>query len=88
MSKKKNDRIKLPKTLMGVKLPKQSRREVNRLLKNLPASTAKPLIATAVGAIATILAERLDQPLKTLIESGERRLKQSRAAKPAGASTH
>jgi hypothetical protein len=65
MSKnRKKDQIKLPKRLLGVKLPKEARRNVNDLLALVPASTAKPIATMAVTAVATVLVERLEQPLK------------------------
>lgn len=69
MAKKaKNKPLKMPKRLLGAKLPKDARRTLNRLLKLAPADAAKPLITAAVGGIAVALAERLEQPLKDLLE--------------------
>jgi hypothetical protein len=67
MSKK--NRLKLPKKLLGVEIPKTSRKQVDKLLKNLPADSAKPLLGAAVAALVTALAARLEQPLTDLIES-------------------
>ena len=69
MSKTK-DRVKLPKRLLGVKIPKATRKSVNAMLKGIPAPTAKPLLAVAVGALMTSLAARLEGPLQELIEKG------------------
>jgi hypothetical protein len=55
--------MKLPKRLLGVKLPKKSRKSLNRLLKGASSDVAHPLVAAAVGSFATILAERLEKPL-------------------------
>jgi hypothetical protein len=77
--KKKNDRIKLPKRLLGVKLPKEARRNVNDLLAMVPASTAKPLAAMAVTAVTTVLAERLEQPLKEWLQRTGLETEQARA---------
>jgi hypothetical protein len=68
MSKKK-DRIKLPKRFAGVKIPKEARSGINRMLKGLPAPAAKPLLASAVTALIGTLATRLEEPLRELIEA-------------------
>ena len=85
--KKKSDRIKLPKRLLGVKLPKEARRNVNDLLALVPASTAKPMATMAVTAVATVLAERLEEPLKEWLQragqDGDRR--GGREDRPGGA---
>ena len=65
---KKNKKLKLPKRLLGVKLPKDARKTLNKLLKVAPADAAKPLISMAVGGVAVALAERLEQPLKDLLD--------------------
>ncbi len=77
MSKKnkKKDRLKLPKRFLGVKIPKNTRRTVNKLLKDLPAPAAKPVLTAAVGALATALVARIEDPLRELIEKRD-------AAKP------
>jgi hypothetical protein len=64
----KKDRIKLPKRLLGVKLPKATRKSLNRMLKSVSTDIARPLAAAAVGAFATIITERLEAPLKDLAE--------------------
>lgn len=69
MGKKKNSRVKLPKRVAGVKVPKEARKSVNRLLRSLPAPTAKPLLGAAVGALVTSLAAALEDPLRELIEA-------------------
>ncbi len=66
---KKQDRTKLPKRVAGVKVPKEARRSVNRLLKSLPRPAAKPLLAAAIGALVTSLAAALEEPLRDLIEA-------------------
>jgi len=78
MSKKskKNDRLKLPKRFAGVKIPKDTRKSINRLLKDLPSPAAKPLLTAAVGALVTALAARIEDPLREMIE------KRSGPAKP------
>lgn len=85
MGKKKNDRIKLPKRIAGVKIPKQARKSVNTLLKGVPAPAARPLLGAAIAALVTTLAEKLENPLRELIEShtakpGERDDKAPRTA--------
>ena len=79
MSKKsmKKDRLKLPKRFLGVKIPKDTRRAVNKLLKDLPAPAAKPLLTAAVGALVTALAARIEDPLRELVE------KRTTPAKPS-----
>lgn len=69
MGKKSKSALKLPKRIAGVKIPKQARKSVNRLLKQLPEPAAKPLLGMAIGALVTTLAERLEDPLRELIES-------------------
>jgi hypothetical protein len=66
---KKADKIKLSKQIAGVKIPKPARKSINKLLKQLPAPAAKPLLGAAVGALVTTLAERLEEPLRELVES-------------------
>ncbi len=69
MSKKsKGKRMKLPKRLLGVKVPKDARRQINGLLKLAPHDAAKPLIAMAVGTVAVALAEKLEHPLQELLK--------------------
>ena len=78
---KKRNKMRLPKRLMGVKLPKEARRGVNGLLKSLPPSAAKPIIVAAVSGIALVLAEKLEHPLRTLIESANDRASRKRPAR-------
>lgn len=66
--KSKTNRIKLPKRLLGVKLPKQSRKNLNRILKGVSSAQANPLVAAAVGSFVTLLAERLEQPLQAIVD--------------------
>lgn len=92
MAKKaKNKRLKMPKRLLGVKLPKDARRTVNRLLKLAPADAAKPLISAAVGGIAVALAEKLEQPLKELLEGrwpDAKAMGRNKPAMPHSPATH
>jgi hypothetical protein len=89
MSKqRKKDRIKLPKRLLGVKIPKATRKQVNALLKQLPTSTAKPLLGATVGTLVAALAARLEQPLHDLIESYTRPGKTSAEGKGAVPTAH
>jgi adenine/guanine phosphoribosyltransferase-like PRPP-binding protein len=70
MSKKKNkDRVKLPKRFLGVKIPKATRKNVNAMLKGVPAPAVKPVLTAAVGGLVAALAARLEGPLQELIES-------------------
>ncbi|MFC0204579.1 hypothetical protein [Novosphingobium soli] len=57
--KKKKGSVKLPKRLMGVKIPKDLRSTINAALKEVPAHTLKPLLLSAVGALATGVLGRL-----------------------------
>lgn len=66
---KKRKAAKLPKKFLGVKIPKATRKQVNGLLKTMPAASSKPLLGAAVGALMTALAVRLEQPITDLIES-------------------
>jgi hypothetical protein len=75
---KKQDRIKLPKRIAGVKVPKEARKSVNRLLRTLPAPSAKPLLVAALGTLVTSLAKALEDPLRELIEAETARLDRKR----------
>lgn len=66
---KKQDRAKLPKRVAGVKVPKEARRSVNRLLKSLPTPATKPLLGAAIGTLVTSLAAALEDPLRELIDA-------------------
>lgn len=87
MSKTKN-RLKLPKRLLGVKIPKTTRKQVNAVLAGLPGDTAKPLLAVAVGGLVTALAARLEQPLAELIEAHADPKKRRRKDEPAVPAVH
>ncbi len=63
----KTKSLKLPKRLLGVRVPKANRKRVNRLLKNLPDAPANPLVAAAIGSVMALLLERLEQPLNELV---------------------
>jgi hypothetical protein len=67
----KKNSMKLPKRLLGVKLPKKSRKSLNRILKGASSDVAHPLVAAAVGSFATLLAERLEKPLSALLAAAE-----------------
>lgn len=58
MPKKKKDRVKLPKRLMGVKVPKETRRTINAILKDVPASSIKPMLLTAIGTLTSSVLAR------------------------------
>jgi len=75
MSKKRKhkDRLKLPKRLLGVKLPKDTRRRVNGLLKELPSPAAHPAASILVGTVVSALAARLEDPLRGFIETYPKR---------------
>ena len=60
MGKKKKDRVKLPKRLMGVKIPKETRRTINAILKDVPASSIKPTLLAAIGTLATSVVARFE----------------------------
>jgi hypothetical protein len=69
MSRKKTkDRVKLPKRLLGVKIPKATRKSVNAMLKDVPAPALKPLMTMAVGGLVTALAARFEAPLQEFID--------------------
>lgn len=84
MGKARKGQLKLPKRLMGVKLPKKTRKNLNALLRGVPSSEANPLVGAAVGAFVTIMAERLEQPLRDLIESRLPGGQHRHEEKPAG----
>ena len=59
-NKKKKDRVKLPKRLMGVKIPKETRRTINALLKDIPATSIKPTLLAAIGTLASGIVARFE----------------------------
>jgi hypothetical protein len=65
--KSKKNRLKLPKRVLGARIPKDSRKRINGLLKHAPASESRPIVAAAVSIVATMLAERLEGPLNELL---------------------
>ena len=90
MSKKskKNDSLKLPKRFAGVKIPKDARRSVNRLLKDLPSPAAKPLLTAAVGGLIAALAARLEEPIRDMIQSKTPRKKARAGIEPVASTAH
>lgn len=60
MSKKKKGRVKLPKRLMGVKIPKETRRRINAVLKDVPARSIKPMLQAAIGMLASNVIARFE----------------------------
>lgn len=64
MGKKKT---KLPKRILGAKMPKDARKRLNRLLRVAPAGDVRPIVAGAVAIIATLLADRLEGPLADML---------------------
>lgn len=60
MGKKKKNRVKLPKRLMGVKIPKETRRTVNAMLKDVPSGSLKPMLLAAIGTLATSVLARFE----------------------------
>ena len=87
MGKARKNQLKLPKRLLGVKVPKKSRKSLNALLRGVPSSQANPLVGAVVGSFVTMMVERLEQPLRDLIEAqlpaGKRRSKE----RPSGLSS-
>ncbi|HKX78437.1 MAG TPA: hypothetical protein VJM34_07960 [Novosphingobium sp.] len=67
--------IKLPKSIMGMKLPKKARRSVNKLFRSAHSSKADLFVTALAGALATKLAEHMNEPL-------ERALKKSGLVSP------
>lgn len=63
MAKKAKGGLKLPKRLLGVKVPKQTRKHLNGLLKELVGGEANPLVAAAVGSMLAVVTERLGKPM-------------------------
>ena len=56
----KMKQAKLPKKLLGVKIPKKTRRSINTLLKDIPGNVAMPLLSAAVGAVLNGIVNRLE----------------------------
>lgn len=80
MSKrKKKDRVKLPKRLMGVKIPKETRRTINALLKDVPARSVKPMLLAAIGSLATGVLARFEGD-QAPEETGRSKAARARAA--------
>jgi hypothetical protein len=65
---KKNKKIKLPKKMLGLKVPKQPRKAVNAVLKQVPASQSQPTLAVAIGLLATALAKQLEGPIREFLD--------------------
>jgi hypothetical protein len=59
MGKKKNKGIKVPKKLMGFKLSKGTRKDLNKLLKMTAIPDKRTLAMSAMSAITALLAERM-----------------------------
>lgn len=68
MAKKNKKGIKVPKKMLGIKLPKQPRKSVNALMKQVPASQAQPTLAIVVGLLATAIATQLEGPIKEFLD--------------------
>lgn len=81
MSDKKN-RLKLPKRLLGVKIPKATRKLVKAQFKGVAADKAEPQIAAAVGTLVAILTAKVDQPQSEAVKSdgGSKKAKRQAAA--------
>lgn len=80
MSKTKTG-VKLPKRLLGVKIPKAMRKLVKAQFKGLPSDKAGPLIAAAVGTLVAILTAKVDQPEPEAPEGrGSKKAKRKAAA--------
>jgi hypothetical protein len=88
MSKTKN-RVKLPKRLLGVKIPKATRKLVRAQFKDLPSDKAEPLIAAAVGTLVAILTAKVEQqPQPEVAEGGAKKVKRKVAAVTAVPAVH
>jgi hypothetical protein len=59
MSKKKDKGFKVPKKLMGFKLSKGTRKDLNKLIKMVTHPDTRSLALSAMGAISALLAERM-----------------------------
>ena len=59
MGKKKDKGFKVPKKLMGFKLSKGTRKDLNKLLKMVAHPDTRSLAMSAMGAISALLAERM-----------------------------
>ena len=84
MSKKKKDRVKLPKRLLGVKIPKETRRTINAVLKDVPASSLRPMLLAAISALTSSVVARFQG------DEGQeepRKSKPGRVRTPAAGST-
>ena len=58
MGKKKDKKGKLPKTIAGLKLPKEARRQAEKAIAQLKEPIVQEMIAGAVGMAATALAKQ------------------------------
>lgn len=66
---KKNDKIKIPKKVLGFKLSKGSRKDLRRLLKVLEAPEARAIAVSATSVAIAYLAEKAAErkgPLRKL----------------------
>ena len=59
MGKKKSKGLRVPKKLMGFKLSKGTRKDLNKLLKMVAIPDKRTLAMSAMGAISALLAERM-----------------------------
>lgn len=85
--KKKKDRLKVPKELGGVKIPKDLRRNVNAMLKQGRTREGESLLLAAAGMLATTLAAKLEEPLKDFLLSHGGGKRAGRNGREVGAPT-
>jgi hypothetical protein len=75
--------VKLPKRLLGVKIPKPTRKLVKAQFKGVPDDKAEPMIAAAVGTLVAILTAKVDQPQAEVAKSPSLSKKAKRKAAAA-----
>lgn len=69
MGKTRNkSRIKLPKRLLGVKIAKETRREIDGVLKGLPPATAEAVAQVLLDTLVSTLAARAEVPQHEVIQ--------------------
>jgi hypothetical protein len=59
MGKKKDKGLKVPKKLMGFKLSKGTRKDLNKLLKMVTHPDTRSIAMSAMAALSSLLAERM-----------------------------
>lgn len=66
---KNSRKLKIPKRILGVKVPKETRRTLKALLGSVPAAKAKPMLAATIGTLVTSLLAKLAEQIKAYADT-------------------